>query len=67
MNIDQNTTPINSLMLAVKALKRTKAGPELSPSEKAERLSSLIDRLALYQRPPVSPAMQPIALSAEDR
>lgn len=67
MTIETNTAPINSLLLAVKALKRKKAGQDLSPSEKAERLSSLIDRLSLYQRTPVIPAMPPIALSAEDR
>lgn len=67
MTIDTKTSPIDSLMLAVKALKRKSNGLELSPSEKAERLSRLMDRLSLYQRTPVMPAMPPIALNADDR
>jgi hypothetical protein len=66
MTPDTNTSPLNALMIAVKALKRKNAAAEIAPSEKAERVSSLIERLALFQRAPVIPAMPPIARSAQE-
>lgn len=58
--------PLNALMIAVKALKRQSPSIEISSSEKAERVSNLIERLALFQRTPVMPAMPPIARSAQE-
>lgn len=66
MTPDTNTSPLNALMIAVKALKRQSPSIEISSSEKAERVSNLIERLALFQRTPVMPAMPPIARSAQE-
>jgi hypothetical protein len=66
MTPDTNISPLNALMLAVKALKRKTATTEIPSSEKAERVSNLIERLALFQRAPVMPAMPPIARSAQE-
>jgi hypothetical protein len=66
MTPDTNTSPLNALMIAVKALKRKNAAAEIAQSEKAERVSSLIERLALFQRAPVIPPMPPIARSAQE-
>jgi hypothetical protein len=66
MTPDSNTSPLNALMLAVKALKRNSAAIEISSSEKAERVSNLIERLALFQRTPVMPAVPPIARNEQE-
>jgi hypothetical protein len=66
MTPDTNTSPLNALMIAVKALKRQSPSIEISSSEKVERVSNLIERLALFQRTPVAPAMPPIARSAQE-
>lgn len=67
MTPETQTSSINSLLIAVNALKRKDAGQKLSAPERAARVSTLIDRLSLYQAPSVALATLPIARSAEDR
>jgi hypothetical protein len=56
-----------SLLLTVKALKRHDATPILSPAEKAERVSSVIARLAAYQNVAVVATSLQTGRSAEER
>jgi hypothetical protein len=65
MKPQENTSSLDTLLLALKMLKRQRT--ELSADERAERVSSVIDRLASYQRAPANMPLHPIALSADDR
>jgi hypothetical protein len=65
MKPQENTSSLDTLLLTVKMLKRQRT--ELSADERAERVSSVIERLASYHRAPATLPLQPIALSADDR
>jgi hypothetical protein len=67
MTTDTNNASINSFLAAVRNLKRHSAAAQLSPVEKAARISSLIDRLSAIQRGPITLPALPITRSAEER
>jgi uncharacterized protein YceH (UPF0502 family) len=66
MTPDTTPSSLNALMLAVKALKRKTAVTEIPSSERADRVSNLIERLALFQRAPVIPPTPPSARNAQE-
>lgn len=65
MKPQEKTNSLDTLLLTLKMLKRQRT--ELSADERAERVSSVINRLASYQRAPAAFPLEPIALSADDR
>lgn len=73
MTLDTKSPSLTSLLTLLDSLKRDGEKPVLTASERAARVSSVMDKLAAYAKPataPLAPAKvqaTPITFSAEDR
>lgn len=67
MTPDTQNASLASLLTTVKALKRGNSGAKLSSSEKAKRVTGLIDRLANYPQIIIAAQQLPITRNAEER